>query len=342
MLYPLKFKPIYKDKIWGGQKLKTLLHKDFSPLPNCGESWELSGMPGNESVAANGFLKGNSLNEILEIYLGDLVGEGVFDQFGEEFPLLVKWIDAEEDLSVQVHPDDATARRRHQCNGKTELWHVVDAAAGAGLYVGFKPGTDKAAYLQALQDGTLEKLLQFHEVKKGDTFFIPAGTVHSIGKGVLLCEIQQSSDTTYRIFDWNRKTADGKSRELHTDQALDVLDFEQKQTFQLPVAEHFNSTTPLLRSPFFNLNLLAFDRPLEKVYAAIDSFVIYLCTEGKVTFVHEEGTEELVCGETLLIPASMTEVRLFPQKRSQLLEIYMDCERFPFQEEVENKNPKDE
>lgn len=342
MLYPLKFKPIYKEKIWGGEKIKTLLHKDFAPLSNCGESWEISGMPGNVSMVSNGFLRDNSLNEVLEIYLGDLVGEGVFDQFGEEFPLLVKWIDANDDLSVQVHPDDVTARRRHQCNGKTELWHVVDAAAGAGLYVGFKPGVDKAAYQQALQDGTLEQLLQFHEVNKGDTFFIPAGTVHSIGKGVTLCEIQEASDITYRIFDWNRKTADGKSRELHTEQALDVLDFEHQQDFKLNVAERFNSTTPLLRSSFFNLNLLAFDRPLEKVYAAIDSFVIYVCTEGKVRFVYDEGMEELNIGETLLIPASMTEVRLFPQGRAKLLETYMDCERFPLQENLENVVQKDE
>ncbi|MBQ7490163.1 MAG: class I mannose-6-phosphate isomerase [Bacteroidales bacterium] len=323
MLYPLKFKPIFKDKIWGGCKMKTALHKDFSPLGNCGESWELSTMPGNVSEVTNGYLAGNGLDELVEIYMGDLVGEGVFDSYGNEFPLLVKWIDAADDLSVQVHPDDKLARKLGFPRGKTELWHVVDADEGAGLYVGFKEGVDMEMYTEAVKAGTVERLLNFYPVKKGDTFFIPAGTVHSIGKGVLLCEIQQSSDITYRIFDWNRKDSNGKSRELHTELANEALRFDKQDNCKLQVTQKLNESAPLLRSSFFNINILEFDHPMEKVYAAIDSFVIYVCLEGKVHCVYEGEYETITQGEVILKPADLTEMTLVPEKKSKILETFI-------------------
>lgn len=330
MLYPLKFKPIYKEKIWGGQRMKSALLKDFSPLANCGESWEISAMPGNISEVSNGFLAGNSLDELVEVYMGDLVGEAVYETYGNDFPLLIKWIDAADDLSVQVHPDDKLAKRRGLGRGKTELWHVVDAEDGAGLYVGFKNGVDMATYTEALKNGTVDQLLQFHKVHKGDTFFIPAGTVHSIGKGVLLCEIQQASDTTYRIFDWNRKDSEGKSRELHTELANDALCFENQENFKLNVAPKLNESAPLIRSPFFNINTLKFDRPLEKVYAAIDSFVIYICLDGEIHFIYDGVEEILKKGETMLKPAELTEMALIPTKSSEILEVFVDEQRESF------------
>lgn len=323
MLYPLKFKPIFKDKIWGGEKIRQILHKDFSPLENCGESWELSTMPGNMSEITNGFLAENTLDEILEIYMGDLVGDEVYDEFGNEFPLLIKWIDAVDDLSVQVHPDEKLAKRRGLPNGKTEMWYVIGADEGAGLYVGFKEGVDRETYDKALQTGTVDQLLRFYPVKPGDAFFIPAGTVHSIGKGVLLCEVQQASDTTYRIFDWNRKDANGNSRDLHTELAADALDFESKNNFHLNATPKLNETSQLLRSDFFNVNELLFDQPLEKVYAAIDSFVIYICIDGKIKFVYDDGEETLTKGEVMLKPASMTEISVIPEKQSHILEVFL-------------------
>src|SRR3972149_1007896 len=196
-LYPLKFKPIFKDKIWGGDKIKTLLNKDFSPLPNCGESWEISGVQDEISVVSNGFLIGNNLQELIEIYMGDLVGDQVYQKYGIEFPLLIKFIDAHDDLSIQVHPNDKLAMQRHNAYGKTEMWYIIDADRGAKLISGFNTEVTKDAYIKHLENNTLNLILNYEEVKAGDVFFMPAGRVHAIGKGILLTEIQQTSDITY-------------------------------------------------------------------------------------------------------------------------------------------------
>lgn len=324
MLTPLKFRTQYFEKIWGGKKIKTILGKNFGPIANCGESWEVSGIAGKASEIAAGLpLEGNTLEELTEVYMGDLVGDKVFDEFGNDFPLLVKFIDAQDVLSVQVHPDDALAERRYGTNGKTEMWYVIQADAGAGLYVGFKKGVTKEDYLAAVAAGTVDQLLNFYPVAAGDVFFIPAGTVHAIGKGVLLAEIQQSSDCTYRIFDWNRVDAHGNPRELHTADAEDAIRFGEEteyHTFYTPLKE---KTSPVIRCNKFNVNLLHFEKPLEKIYAGIDSFIIYICIEGRVAFIYEGKDYLLNKGEVMLMPAIATEAQLLPLTESKLMEVYL-------------------
>ncbi len=322
-LYTLKFYPIFKEKIWGGQKMAALLHKDFAPLPNCGESWELSSVEGDLSVVSNGFLAENNINELLEIYMYDLVGDENYLKYGLGFPLLIKFIDAKEDLSVQVHPDDRLAQERYGLNGKTELWHVLDADRNAGLYVGFKPNITRQRYLDAVKNGTVDQLLQFYPVAKGDTFFIPAGTVHAIGKGVLLAEVQQTSDITYRIFDWNRVDEHGQSRELHLEEALDAIHFDNQTTYKIEYEKSLNSTVKVTRNEFFNINSLVFNKPIQKQYHDIDSFVIYICIEGEVHFLDDEKIEVLKKGELLLKPAALGSLNLVPVMPSEVLEIYL-------------------
>jgi len=322
-LYPLLFDSILKEKIWGGTKMETVLGKEIHPLTRCGESWEISGLVGEESVVANGFLAENNLNELIEIYMTDLVGERNFEQYGLGFPLLIKFIDAQDNLSVQVHPDDELAQKKYGQNGKTEMWHVIDAEPEGGLYVGFKQKVTPEQYKKAVSDGTLAELLQFYPVKAGDTFMIPAGTVHAIGKGVLLAEIQQSSDITFRIFDWNRVDEEGKSRELHTQEALEAIHFQENiGDFKIQYEPKLNTTVKLVRSNFFNTSILVFDRPLKKSYAEIDSFVIYMCLEGHLHLVGEDFNVHLETGDTVLVPAEIEEVQLIPEHQSKLLEIY--------------------
>lgn len=355
MLYPLKFKPFFKEKIWGGTKIKGVLHRPVANMTNCGESWEISAIEDNVSVVDNGFLADeNNLNELIEVYMGELLGDKVYDQYGLGFPLLIKYIDAADDLSVQVHPDDKLAQERYGMNGKTEMWYVIEADEGAGLYVGFKEGVTREQYCDAVEAGTVDRLLRFYPVKKGELYFIPAGTVHAIGKGVLLAEIQQPSDVTYRIFDWNRVDDQGNSRELHVDEALDAIHFEgepiQNETDAsnvetshaafpetlvddtvkntLPAGkvdyeEKFNVTSKLLRSPFFNLNEIYFEQALKKTYTEIDSFIIYMCIEGCVHCFTEDERVELKTGEVMLVPACTPELNLIPEGKSRLLEVYL-------------------
>ncbi|MCQ2291535.1 MAG: class I mannose-6-phosphate isomerase [Bacteroidales bacterium] len=320
-LYPFLFDPILKEKIWGGNRLETVLrHKAMN---HCGESWEVSGLVGDESVIANGFLAENNLNELLEIYMTDLVGEKNYEKYGLGFPLLIKFIDANDNLSVQVHPDDELAKRKYGQSGKTEMWHVIAAEPGAGLYVGFNQKVTKTQYVKAVEEGTLAELLKFYPVQPGDTFMIPAGTVHAIGKGVLLAEIQQPSDVTFRIFDWNRVDDEGNPRELHTAEALEAIDFDLNLgTFKVDYKPELNKTIPLVHSEYFNTNLIEFDQVLTKSFAQIDSFVIYMCLEG---FMHlEYGDEHIVfkTGDVVLIPAEMEEVTFVPGENARMLEVY--------------------
>lgn len=224
-LYPLSFQTIFKDKIWGGEKIKTVLRKDFSPLPNCGETWELSGVKGNVSVVKDGPLSGMALTDLIKQFKGSLLGEKVWQTSGEEFPLLVKFIDANDDLSIQVHPQDELAMQRHQSLGKTEMWYIFQADPGAQLISGFNQPMDENTYLKHLETKQLDKIMNYENVTAGDVYFMPAGRVHSIGKGCLLAEIQQTSDVTYRIYDFDRKDDKGQTRELHTEQALAAIDY---------------------------------------------------------------------------------------------------------------------
>lgn len=323
-LYPLKFTPICLDKIWGGQKIKTELGKDFGNLPNCGESWEISGFPGKVSVVSNGYLAENNLEELIEIYMGDLVGDHVYEKFNVEFPLLIKFIDADDDLSVQVHPDDKLSKERHQAYGKTEMWYVLQADKGARLNSGFNQPLDANTYLQKFSSGNLMDILNFEEVRPGDVFFMPAGRVHAIGKGILLTEIQQTSDVTYRIYDYNRKDAQGKERELHTDLALAAIDFTYHDRYRTEYELTPNKSTEVVSCDYFKTSILELDRTVEKDIYDLDSFVIYICVEGEYEIVYNEGSEKARKGETVLIPASLTQFRLKPLTGSvKLLEVHV-------------------
>ncbi len=323
-LYPIKFNPIFHDKIWGGNRMRTVLNKDFGDLPNCGESWELSGVEGNISVVGNGFLAGNDLNEIIEIYMGDLVGEKVYEKFGNEFPLLIKFIDAADDLSIQVHPNDKLSKQRHNAYGKTEMWYVAGAEEGALINSGFNQYVDREKYLQYLNAGKLTDLLHYDKAEVGDVFFIPAGRVHAIGKGCLVAEIQQTSDVTYRIFDYNRTDDRGNERELHTELALDAIDFSFSSEYKTPYKTEKNKAVELVSCPYFTTNIIEFDSEMEKDYNTIDSFVIYMTLEGRFRIETEGGIETVEMGETVLVPASLESVRLKPaSEKVKILEVYI-------------------
>ncbi|MBN4082894.1 class I mannose-6-phosphate isomerase, partial [bacterium AH-315-A23] len=228
--YPIKFEPILKDKIWGGEKLKTLFNKK-STRKDIGESWEVSDVNGNVSVVTNGDLKGKTLQEILRLYKDQLVGENVYKNFGDNFPLLIKFIDAKEALSIQVHPNDDLAKERHNSFGKTEMWYVMQAEDEGDLIVGFNKDSSKEEYVEHLENKKLLEILNQEKVKKGDVYFIPTGRIHAIGAGVLLAEIQQTSDITYRVYDWDRLDDEGNSRELHTELALDAIDYSSEKKY---------------------------------------------------------------------------------------------------------------
>lgn len=322
-LYPIKFEPICLEKIWGGNRLKTLLGKNYN-TKNCGESWELSGYEGLVSVVSNGFLKGNDLNELIEIYMGDLVGDKVYEKFGNEFPLLIKFIDAQDDLSIQVHPNDELSKVRHNAFGKTEMWYVVDAAEGALINSGFNQPVDREKYLEYIGNGNLIDLLKYDEIKVGDVFFIPAGRIHAIGKGSMVTEIQQTSDVTYRIFDYNRKDDKGNIRELHNDLAIDAIDFSFLEDYKTKYSTELNKSAEIVSCKYFTTNILEFDQPVEKDYFKLDSFVIYITLEGIFEIETEEGKEIIGKGETVLIPAILDSLKLIPQSNKvKLLEVYI-------------------
>jgi mannose-6-phosphate isomerase len=323
-LYPLKFTPIYQERIWGGSRMHSMLNKPDCANGNCGESWELSGVEGHISVVSNGFLAGNDLQELIEIYMGDLLGERVYDQYGSEFPLLIKFIDAMDDLSIQVHPGDELSRKRHNAYGKTEMWYVLHADEGAKLNSGFNQPVDREKYMESLNNGKLTDLLHFEEVKDGDVFFIPAGRVHAIGKGLIIAEIQQTSDVTYRIFDYDRKDKNGNLRELHTELALDAIDFSYSKDIRTIYQPVKNKTAEIVSCKYFSTNIIEFDQPVNKDISQIDSFVIYICIEGEFEIVWPSGSERIIRGDTVLIPASLDEYSLNPVKgESKVLEVHI-------------------
>lgn len=323
-LYPLKFKPIYLEKIWGGNRLRTILNKNYNSIPNCGESWEISGVEGLISVVDNGFLAGNSLQELVEIYMGDLVGDKIYKKFGIEFPLLLKFIDPAQDLSVQVHPNDELAKKKHNAYGKTEMWYVIDAEEGALINPGFNQEITKEKYLEYFNKGKFMDLLHYDEVAPGDVFFIPAGRVHAIGKGAMVAEIQQASDVTYRIFDYNRKDAKGNERELHIDLALEAIDFSHKDKYKTKYTVEKNVSSEIVSCEYFTTNILEFDKTVEKEYNLLDSFIIYMNIDGEFQIEYEEGTELVKKGETVLIPASLETYKLKPLSGGvKTLEVYI-------------------
>lgn len=325
VLYPLSFQPIFKEKIWGGEKIRSILKKDFSPLDNCGETWELSGVKGNISVVKNGELKGKKLTELLDLYQQDLVGQHVWEKFGSEFPLLVKFIDANQDLSIQVHPDDALAMQRHDSYGKTEMWYIFQSDENASLIAGFNQELDREKYQQYFNEGRLMEILNREYVQPGDVFFLPAGRVHTIGKGLLLAEIQQTSDITYRIYDFDRKDAEGNTRELHVEQALDAIDYDFYEEYKTPYQAKVNESVELVNSPYFTTTRLEAKKILFKDYSHLDSFVILVCVGGEAQ-LWIEGTArpiEVKLGDVLLFPAVLPGFHLRPRGSCTLLESWV-------------------
>lgn len=320
ILYPIKFQPILKDKIWGGEKLKTILNKPSS-MPNIGESWEISDVEGDTSIVTNGELKGQSLKTLLENYKADLLGEKNYEIFGNKFPLLIKFIDAKEDLSIQLHPNDELAAKRHNSFGKTEMWYVLQADEDANLIVGFNQKMTPETYLKHLEDKTLTEILNFDQVETGDTYFIEVGRVHAIGAGVLLAEIQQTSDITYRVYDWDRVDNQGNERELHNDLAIDAFNFKMEDDFRVDYNKEKNVSNQMVSCDYFTTSMLHVTESILKINTK-DSFFIYICVEGEALIETEYASELVKQGETILLPA-VIETYKITSTNAKLLEVYV-------------------
>ena len=319
-LYPLKFNPILKEKIWGGQKLNTLLKKK-SLHSNIGESWEISDIEGDISIVSEGRLKGKSLKELLKDYQEELVGKKIFTHFGEKFPLLIKFIDAKKDLSIQLHPNDELAKERHDSFGKTEMWYVMDAEKDSNLIVGFNDKTTPKDFRRHLDNNTLTNILNFEKVAIGDTYFIEVGRVHAIGSGVMLAEIQQTSDITYRVYDWDRKDNQGNTRELHIDMALDAINFNMEDNFRIEYTKYKNTQNNMVSCPYFTTNYIELDDNMHMKNDK-DSFFIYICTEGQASIFGDNFEVLIEKGETVLVPAVISSFTI-KSKEAKLLEVYV-------------------
>ena len=323
MLYPFTFEPILKKIIWGGSDICPF--KGISPVQEgIGESWELSHVEGNYSVVANGELKGQSLDDLIRTYGKQLLGEHVMEQFGTTFPLHIKFIDARDNLSIQVHPDDELAKKRHNSFGKTEMWYVVKATPDAALYSGFSQQIDAEEYVKRVENNTIMDVLQRYNVHEGDVFFLPAGRVHAIGSGCFIAEIQQTSNITYRIYDYNRKDANGKGRELHTELAKDAIDYTLYPDYRTHYKAHTNATVQLANCKYFTTNLIDLDTIMVRDFSQLDSFVVYICMEGRATLRDNKGNEILVHqGQTVLIPADTDVVTISPVPGAKFMETYI-------------------
>ena len=307
-LYPLTFDPIFKERIWGGEKLQTELHKPIHQ-PLIGESWEVSTVKGDVSVISNGTLKGTSLQALIEQAPEALLGSAVYKRFGTDFPLLIKFIDAAQDLSIQVHPDDTLAKARHNSFGKTEMWYIMEADPNASIIIGFNRNVSKEEYQSHLENKTLSQLLNYEKVSHGDMFFIPAGKIHAIGAGVLLAEIQQTSDITYRVYDFDRKDKHGNYRELHTELALDAIDFERKDDFRKSYSSTENTVNPAVASPYFTTDYLKITQETPLTLSG-DSFHIYIGVAAKGSLQYGDMELPLEKGQTLLVPACCKQISL--------------------------------
>lgn len=323
MFYPFKFSPILKSTIWGGNDICKFKH--ITPLQEgIGESWELSHVPNNFSVVSNGELAGKSIDELMNTYTTSLMGKKVFERFGTKFPLLIKFIDACDDLSIQVHPDDELSGKRHNSFGKTEMWYVIASKENAGLYSGFCKLITPDEYVKSVKENTFTETLQYHAAKPGDVFFLPAGRVHAIGKGTFIAEIQQTSDITYRIYDYNRKDANGNGRELHTDLAKDAIDYRLYDGLRTEYEKIDNQPVELASCPYFETNLLHITESVERDNLTKDSFIIYICMSGEVTLTDLNGQSiTLQEGETTLIAAQSAKVSIVANRESELLETYI-------------------
>lgn len=327
-LYPLIFKPSFHYRIWGGNQLKRF-HPEINQ-DKIGESWEISTVPNFVSEITNGHLQGKNLNDAIQIYKENLLGKETFRKYGLDFPLLIKFLDAQEVLSVQVHPNDEYAQKHYHSFGKSEMWYVLDAQENSELIIGLKENVDKEKYLEAVEKDRVEDVLRRVKVKKGDVFYIPAGRIHAIGKGIMIAEIQQTSDITFRIYDYNRVDKDGKKRELHVKEAAEVIDF----TYIKDPFSHYKNYEKrhegkedksenrfhLVESPYFTSNKITFNKPL--TFTKEDKFRIYICIEGNFTIKYKEMSIPILCGHSFLIPACLDEFTFIPSEESVLLETY--------------------
>lgn len=314
--YPLVFNPIIKERIWGGTKLRDVLQKPIVSNIS-GESWELSTVPGDVSVVAHGALEGTDLNAVVALSPEAVLGKKVVAQFGDQFPLLFKFLDAREDLSIQVHPNDALAKERHNSFGKTEMWYVMQADPGAQLIVGFKEDSNAAAYQEALAQHQVVDLLEKHSVQKGDVFFLETGTVHAIGAGTLIAEIQQTSDITYRIYDFDRRDTQGNLRELHTELALEAINYQRTES-KKAYDQTMNVSNVMVDCPYFTTSFIPLT-DTASVHSTNDSFTVLMVMEGDCALLYGDKKMEVTKGTTILLPAALEAVQL--KGKAELLEI---------------------
>ena len=316
--YPLQFDPILKERIWGGEKLKTVLNKPIVSKIT-GESWELSTVEGDISIVANGVLKGKSLMELINEAPNEILGTEVYKRFGKQFPLLFKYLDAREDLSIQVHPNDKLAKERHNSFGKTEMWYVMQADADSRIIVGFKENSSKEEYLKHLSDKSLVSILDDVKAKPGDVFFLETGTVHAIGAGLVVAEIQQTSDITYRLYDFDRKDAQGNTRELHIDLALDAINYNKVET-QKKYESKADVSNVVVDCPYFTTNFIPLENRVE-VAKTGESFTVYMCVEGSFVIEYDDFKQTYIKGDTVLVPAEINAFIL--TGKASILEIYI-------------------
>lgn len=328
MLYPLKFTPILKETIWGGHYLHNELGKGDSAEAKVGESWEISSVDGNISKVSNGFLAGNSLTEVIEVYMGDLLGEKVYEKFGLELPVLIKIIDAQADLSVQVHPNEQQANEKYNAHGKTEMWYVLDAEKDAKIIAGFEKPSSRKELEQGIKDCTVDQLLRKDDATPGSTFFIPAGRIHALGAGSVIVEIQQTSDITFRVYDYDRRDAEGNPRELHVEQSLEVMNYGADAEYKTDYKNDLNVPGNLAQSPFFTTNIFSFNEKVGRDYYTLDSYVILICTEGGFNIDFEGGeTISVSRGESILLPAQIREYFFTPHdSKSTFIETYYEAD----------------
>ncbi|MBC2844252.1 type I phosphomannose isomerase catalytic subunit [Winogradskyella flava] len=319
--YPIKFKPILKEKIWGGEKLSQFMNKN-SDSKHIGESWEISGVQDNISIVSNGLYKGKSLNDLIKLFKGDFLGEGNISAFGENFPLLIKFLDAKTNLSVQVHPDDTMAKEHHNSYGKTEMWYIMENEKDAEIVLGLKNNKISTEVLDNINASNVNSIFNVEKVKQGDCYFIPAGKVHAIGAGILVAEIQQTSDITYRVYDWDRKDDKGEQRELHTDMAKKAtkkFSTNGKSNYKIKKDKPIN----LVDCEFFTTSIFKLKGLHKRDYSKVDSFVVFMCVEGVAEITVNNNTEFIFKGETILIPANSKDV-IFNSQGAKMLEVFIE------------------
>lgn len=331
VIYPYKFLPVTKERVWGGRMLVEKYGKPCESGNPVGESWEISGFEEDSSQISEGYLAGNSLYDVIETYMDEIVGEDNYKRFGNEFPLLMKMLDVEERLSIQVHPDDETAFDRHNSYGKSEAWYILDAKPGAKVYMGFKRDITPAEFLERVENETLEEVLNVYEPHKGDFFYIESGIVHSAGGGVVIAEVQQLSDVTYRIYDWGREHDPATARQMHVEYALDCINYRKydEERYFTPSGSHSHGA--LVRNRYFTITPFRLDDPIHIYTDRYESFIVYFASKGdfSIRMRELEGKEEYLLseGEWIMVPAASPDFYIVPKSGgSEILEFYVEKE----------------